>query len=116
MSGIQVQWLADGRLHLNHGPIDLICQAWGDDAACDRAVARFDGLLAELVAELPALRAEGAAALPTFFHVTVSEMASRPPTRPTLAERSLPAQRNGERRVVRRPHQRREALEDRRPQ
>jgi hypothetical protein len=61
MSGIQVQRLADGRLHLNHGPIDLICQAWGDDAAYDRAVARFDGLLAELVAELPALRAEGAA-------------------------------------------------------
>jgi uncharacterized protein YfaS (alpha-2-macroglobulin family) len=32
-----------------------------------------------------ALRAEGAAALPTFFHVTVTEMASRPPTRPTDA-------------------------------
>lgn len=60
MSGIQAQRLADGRLHLNHGPIDLICQVWGDAAAYDRAIARFDGLLEELVAELPALRAEGA--------------------------------------------------------
>jgi ApbE superfamily uncharacterized protein (UPF0280 family) len=59
---MQVQVLADGRLHLNHGPIDLICQAWGSGRAraFDRAVARFDGLLEELVAELPALRAEEA--------------------------------------------------------
>ncbi len=57
---MQVQVLADGRLHLNHGPIDLICQAWGPGRAraFDRAVARFDGLLEELVAELPSLRAE----------------------------------------------------------
>lgn len=62
MNGPQVQWLDDGRLHLNHGPIDLICQGWGEPAAVavcyDRAVARFDGLLAELVAELAALRRE----------------------------------------------------------
>lgn len=63
MSGPQVQWLADGRLHLNHGPMDLICQAWGPgaDAGYARAVARFDGLLQELVDELPGLRAEHAA-------------------------------------------------------
>ena len=53
--------LPDGRLHLGHGPIDLIVAVEGDaravTAAQARAVARFDGLLAELVAELPLLRA-----------------------------------------------------------
>ena len=62
MSGPQVQRLADGRLHLNHGPIDLVCEAWGTGAAVDaayrRAVARFETVLPELVAELPALRSE----------------------------------------------------------
>lgn len=53
--------LPDGRrLHLGHGPIDLIVQAEGPEAAVAeayrRAVARFDGLLEELVAELPLLR------------------------------------------------------------
>ena len=64
MTGPQVQWLADGRLHLNHGPIDLICEAWGEAQAVRagyaRAMARFDTVLTELVAELPALRAERA--------------------------------------------------------
>ena len=55
---VQVAWLPDGRLHLQQGPIDLVCQVWGDEvAAYARAVARFDGLLSELAAELPALRA-----------------------------------------------------------
>lgn len=58
----QVQRLADGRLHLNHGPIDLICEAWGDvgavEAGYSRACARFQVVLEELVAELPALRSE----------------------------------------------------------
>lgn len=56
--------LPDGRrLHLQHGPIDLIIAA-DCDAIEDRkrvfaaAQARFDGLLEELVAELPLLRAE----------------------------------------------------------
>jgi hypothetical protein len=53
--------LPDGRrLHLQHGPIDMIVEAWGPPAAVAasyRAAARrFDGLLDELVAELPALR------------------------------------------------------------
>jgi uncharacterized protein len=52
--------LADGRLHLQHGPIDLIAVAEGPAKsvaeAHRRAVARFDGLLEELVAELPLLR------------------------------------------------------------
>ena len=57
--------LPDGRLHLHHGPIDLICQAWGAPDAVKagyrRAAMRFDGLLTELVTELPALRSEKAA-------------------------------------------------------
>ena len=53
--------LPDGRrLHLGHGPIDLIVQADGPEAsvagAYRAALARFDGLLEELVAELPLLR------------------------------------------------------------
>lgn len=58
MSGAQARVLADGRLHLQHGPIDLILRAEGPgaSAAHARALARFDGLLAELVAELPLLR------------------------------------------------------------
>ena len=61
MTGPQAAWLPDGRrLHLHHGPIDLILEAWGAPeaarAAYRAAVARFDGLLQELVDELPALR------------------------------------------------------------
>lgn len=61
MTGIQVAMLADGRrLHLNHGPIDLIIAAWGPPAAIAaayrRAVACFRPLLDDLVAELPLLR------------------------------------------------------------
>ena len=65
MNSAQSRMLSDGRLHLHHGPIDLICQAWGDSAAVAdgyrRAIARFDRVLHELVAELPALRCENAA-------------------------------------------------------
>lgn len=57
---MQVSWLSDGRLHLNDGPIDLIigCDgaAQAREAALAAAVARFDGLLDELCAELPVLR------------------------------------------------------------
>ena len=57
--------LPDGRLHLQHGPIDLICEAWGRsdlvEAGYRRACRRFDGLLEELVSELPALRSENKA-------------------------------------------------------
>lgn len=58
-AGAQVAWLADGRrLHLHHGPIDLLIEAQGAGRApaLARAVARFDTLLAGLVEELPALR------------------------------------------------------------
>ena len=59
MSGIAASWLPDGRrLHLHHGPIDLIVSAEGAErnAALAAAVARFDGLLEGLVAELDVLR------------------------------------------------------------
>jgi uncharacterized protein len=62
MSGALASRLPDGQLHLQHGPIDLICEAWGPkdlvEAGYRRACGRFDGLLEELVAELPALRSE----------------------------------------------------------
>lgn len=61
-SGAIGAFLPDGRLHLQHGPIDLICAAWGEGraAACRRAMTRFTSILEELVAELPALRFENA--------------------------------------------------------
>jgi len=55
----QVALLPDGkRLHLHHGPIDLIIEVFGVpyQAAYDRAIARFDRLLDDLVQELPYLR------------------------------------------------------------
>lgn len=63
MKGPQTAWLADGRLHLHHGPIDLIieCNGAGAPDAYAAAVKRFETILPELAEELPALRAEGAA-------------------------------------------------------
>jgi ApbE superfamily uncharacterized protein (UPF0280 family) len=55
----QVSFLPDGRrLHLHHGPIDLIVDAEGPGrvAALDAARARFATILDELVAELAVLR------------------------------------------------------------
>ena len=57
----QVALLPDGRLHLQHGPIDLLIEAFATDPAeveCARrqAVARFGDILETLVAELPLLR------------------------------------------------------------
>ena len=58
MNGAAHRVLPDGRLHLQHGPIDMILRAEGPgaEAAHRAAVARFQTLLAELVAELPLLR------------------------------------------------------------
>ena len=48
------------RLHLNHGPIDLVIEAFGPERevrrAYDQAIARFSDILETLVAELPVLR------------------------------------------------------------
>ena len=85
MNGPQIQLLPDGRLHLHHGPIDLICQAWGADAAIPatyrRAAVRFEGLLEDLVAELPALRSENAALTGPIAKVMASAVA---PFRPSF--------------------------------
>ncbi len=53
--------LDDGRLHLQHGPIDLIIEAFTDDPheiamAYEQASMRFSGLLSSLVLELEKLR------------------------------------------------------------
>jgi uncharacterized protein len=54
--------LADGRLHLHDGPIDLIVEAFGETSAVEEAYAaawgRFATILDELCAELPLLRAD----------------------------------------------------------
>ncbi|APE43507.1 hypothetical protein BOO69_08860 [Sulfitobacter alexandrii] len=58
-AGPQAHILADGRrLHLHHGPIDLIIEVTGGDVtACYRAAtARFGTILTGLAAELPMLR------------------------------------------------------------
>lgn len=55
----QIAWLpGGGRLHMHHGPIDLIVEAQGEDAALAyaRAAARFQTILAEICTELPGLR------------------------------------------------------------
>jgi uncharacterized protein len=52
--------LPDGRLHLQHGPIDLIIEAFGATAEVERAygqaIDRFGDILPTLVRELPTLR------------------------------------------------------------
>ncbi|MCZ8314037.1 UPF0280 family protein [Phreatobacter sp.] len=55
-----VQPLTGDRLHLQHGPIDLVLRAWGAASAVreayDAAIARFQTVLPELVGELSELR------------------------------------------------------------
>lgn len=54
------QRLTDGRLHLSHGPIDVVLRAWGTPEAVQTAEAAalrlFPRILPGLVAELPELR------------------------------------------------------------
>ncbi|MGE0502619.1 MAG: UPF0280 family protein [Rhizobiaceae bacterium] len=71
MNRPQARLLADGRrLHLNHGPIDLIAEAFGEmgevEAAYRQIVTRFDTVLGELVEELAELR-KPASVLPRAF-------------------------------------------------
>lgn len=60
----QAARLTGGRLHLHHGPIDIIARVWGDPmavaAAEARAIDRFSTILTELMTEISALRAEEA--------------------------------------------------------
>ena len=64
IQGAVAALLPGGRLHLQHGPIDIIAEAFGEApavrAAYARAARRFSTVLEDLVAELPALRAEDA--------------------------------------------------------
>jgi ApbE superfamily uncharacterized protein (UPF0280 family) len=58
----QQRHIADGRMHLHDGPIDLIIEAFGERSAIEDAYAaawsRFATILDELCAELPLLRAD----------------------------------------------------------
>ena len=60
--------LPGNRLHLQHGPIDLVCQAWGDPVSVARAyraaVDAFPAILPALCRELPSLRSPLPAARP----------------------------------------------------
>ena len=81
MNGPQARWLADGkRLHLNHGPIDLVIEAFGDAVevrgAYEQAVARFQTILTELVEELPALRRPAAVTQHSFAGPTARRMSA----------------------------------------
>jgi uncharacterized protein len=62
--GAMVALLPGGRLHLQHGPIDIVAEAFGEPAAIRaahaRAIALFAGILPDLVTELAALRSDGA--------------------------------------------------------
>lgn len=58
---IQAALMPDGRrLHLQHGPIDLVIEAWGEQgevaAAYRQAATAFQAVLSDLVMELPLLR------------------------------------------------------------
>jgi ApbE superfamily uncharacterized protein (UPF0280 family) len=57
----QAAHLPDGRLHLQHGPIDCLCRAWGAPDQIARAYANatetFPDILPTLCTELPILRA-----------------------------------------------------------
>jgi ApbE superfamily uncharacterized protein (UPF0280 family) len=60
VNGAVAARLLDGRLHLQHGPIDLIIEAFGQpgevEAAYGQAVDRFGDILPTLVGELSLLR------------------------------------------------------------
>jgi ApbE superfamily uncharacterized protein (UPF0280 family) len=66
------------RLHLQHGPIDLVIEAFGVDAAraYEQAVARFQDILATLVSELVELRQPLGAAHPLFRGPVARRMAA----------------------------------------
>jgi ApbE superfamily uncharacterized protein (UPF0280 family) len=77
MNGPQAGLLDGGRrLHLNHGPIDLIIGAFGDEAevraAYGQATARFQTILGELVEELPDLRS-ASSSRPRVFRGSIAQ-------------------------------------------
>jgi ApbE superfamily uncharacterized protein (UPF0280 family) len=66
--GAIIQSLTGDRLHLSHGPIDVVLKAFGTPAAVvaaqEAAIRRFPDILPELCAELPLLRAPVGTAKP----------------------------------------------------
>ncbi len=79
MNGPEISWLPDRqRLHFNHGPIDLIVEAFGDpeelQAAYRQAAARFETILPELVGELAELRRPASTTPRHFFGSTARRM------------------------------------------
>jgi ApbE superfamily uncharacterized protein (UPF0280 family) len=56
----QIRLLPNGRLHLQHGPIDCLVQAWGEayeiESAYTQAAAAFPTILPNLCSENPLLR------------------------------------------------------------
>ncbi len=78
MSGPARARLPDGRLHLQHGPIDLVIRAWGEEAetglAYAQAWSRFATILEELVAELEMLRTPVGEAYPLARCTTARRM------------------------------------------
>jgi ApbE superfamily uncharacterized protein (UPF0280 family) len=79
MIGPQSARLPDGRLHLQHGPIDLVIEAFGErgevESAYDQAKARFGDILETLVKELPLLRQPVGDILPGFDGPVARRMA-----------------------------------------
>ncbi|MDM7945166.1 MAG: UPF0280 family protein [Oceanibaculum nanhaiense] len=75
---IQRAFLPDGRLHLQHGPIDLVIEAFGPLAEVRRAywqaVQAFDGLLEALTLELHLLRRPLGGAPPTLYGPVAKRM------------------------------------------
>ena len=72
--------LNNGRLHLQHGPIDLIIEAFADDCgevkmAYEQASMRFSALLSNLVLELTQLRTALSDAYPAFADPVAQRMA-----------------------------------------
>ncbi|MBN9090974.1 MAG: UPF0280 family protein [Reyranella sp.] len=69
----------DGRLHLQHGPIDLIIEAFGSrddvEAAYRQAIDRFGDILPTLVRELPTLRRPVGDAYPLLHGAVARRMA-----------------------------------------
>lgn len=80
MNGAVGARLADGRLHLQHGPIDVLIECWGEagemGAAYEQAAARFETILAELVGELPRLREPVGAQYPLLRGAVARRMAA----------------------------------------
>ena len=83
MTAPSANWLlgrdgAPRRLHLQHGPIDLVIEAFGVDAAraYEQAVARFQDILSVLVSELAELRQPLGAAHPLFRGPVARRMAA----------------------------------------